>query len=223
MNKSILTNREQRTAVSNILFNTARNIPYIVWGPPGTGKTVTLVEAVLQIKRHTNHRILVCAPANAACDMIATKLLAHCTRNELIRVHSESVDMSSINEYLLEYSNINAGQFIKTSPQELNTYRIVVTTLVLVGRYAASYKPDVVFVDEAAQAPEPEVDIAIGFLRQDRMQLILAGDPKQLGPMCCSKVCESHQYGELLVKLQKLEINIFMVFFYSQKCLYWSD
>lgn len=66
--------------------------PYIVFGPPGTGKTVTIVEAILQIKKNTNKKILVCAPANAACDMLTEKLLKHCNRKELIRIMSENVD-----------------------------------------------------------------------------------------------------------------------------------
>lgn len=65
--------------------------PFIVFGPPGTGKTVTMVEAILQIKKHRKlAKILVCAPANDACDMLALKLQPHCTKEQLIRVNSES-------------------------------------------------------------------------------------------------------------------------------------
>lgn len=38
------------------------------------------------------------------------------------------------------------------------------------------------FIDEAAQALEPEAVIAIGGILQTGGQLVLAGDPKQLGP-----------------------------------------
>ena len=48
------SNVQQSRAVRNILAGTSRPAPYIVFGPPGTGKTVTMVEAMKQV----NHRDL---------------------------------------------------------------------------------------------------------------------------------------------------------------------
>ena len=42
-------NSRQKAAVTRILGAQCSHTPYIVFGPPGTGKTVTLVEAVLQV------------------------------------------------------------------------------------------------------------------------------------------------------------------------------
>jgi len=43
----IETNPEQRRAIESIFYGNTR-CPYIIFGPPGTGKTVTVVEAVYQ-------------------------------------------------------------------------------------------------------------------------------------------------------------------------------
>ena len=65
-------NPSQQKAVMKVIC--AREVA-IVHGPPGTGKTTTLVEAIGEtLKRET--QVLVCAQSNAAVDWIAEQLLA---------------------------------------------------------------------------------------------------------------------------------------------------
>lgn len=66
-------NKSQQEAVTAITQN--ENI-VIVHGPPGTGKTTTLVEAILQLV-HSGEKVLVSAPSNTAVDNIAKGLLKH--------------------------------------------------------------------------------------------------------------------------------------------------
>lgn len=46
----------------------------IVHGPPGTGKTTTLVEAIIETLQREN-QVMVCAPSNAAVDWISEQLM----------------------------------------------------------------------------------------------------------------------------------------------------
>lgn len=45
----------------------------IVHGPPGTGKTTTIVEAIYQLSKREKH-ILVCSPSNSATDLLVERL-----------------------------------------------------------------------------------------------------------------------------------------------------
>jgi ATP-dependent RNA/DNA helicase IGHMBP2 len=63
-------NASQQSAVEAILRN--RDVA-IVHGPPGTGKTTTLVAAIRQLS-HTENTVLVCAPSNTAADLLTERL-----------------------------------------------------------------------------------------------------------------------------------------------------
>ena len=63
-------NATQEAAVNEVLR--AKDVA-IVHGPPGTGKTTTLVEAIYETLRREN-QVLVCAQSNMAVDWIAEKL-----------------------------------------------------------------------------------------------------------------------------------------------------
>ena len=64
-------NRSQEQAVNQVLA--AKDVA-IVHGPPGTGKTTTLVEAIYETLRREN-QVLVCAQSNMAVDWISEKLV----------------------------------------------------------------------------------------------------------------------------------------------------
>ena len=64
-------NPSQQAAVEKIL---AANELAIVHGPPGTGKTTTIIQAIREIVRRDGQKVLVTAPSNAAVDLLSDKL-----------------------------------------------------------------------------------------------------------------------------------------------------
>lgn len=63
-------NESQQKALNHIIA--AKDVA-IVHGPPGTGKTTTLVEGIVKVLEKEK-QVLVCAPSNAAVDLLVEKL-----------------------------------------------------------------------------------------------------------------------------------------------------
>ncbi len=64
-------NMSQNKAVRHIL---STNDIAVVHGPPGTGKTTTIVQAI-RLVLQTEKQVLVCAPTNTAVDLLTEKLI----------------------------------------------------------------------------------------------------------------------------------------------------
>ncbi|XP_044071008.1 putative helicase mov-10-B.1 isoform X2 [Siniperca chuatsi] len=209
-NRQLENNPQQHAAVQRIVAGSSKPAPHLVFGPPGTGKTITLVEAMNQVSRaDPSAHILACAPSNSACDLLCERLMVHMDPHQVYRVYASSRDPRTVPTHLLKYCNWDQGQdgFVCPAKGILMKYTIVVTTMVTAGRLVSGGIPvghfTHVFLDEGGQAVEPECVIAIaGLLSAETGQLVLAGDPKQLGPILRSPF--ALQYGLGLSLLERL-------------------
>ncbi|KAM7423013.1 hypothetical protein PAMA_010850 [Pampus argenteus] len=212
LNRQLESNPEQHAAVQHIVAGSSKPAPHLVFGPPGTGKTITLVEAINQVNRaDPSAHILACAPSNSACDLLCERLMVDKDPHQVYRVYASSRDPRTVPKQLLKYCNWDQGQdaFVFPKKEILMKYTIIVTTMVTAGRLVTGKIPIChfthVFVDEAGQAVEPECIIAIaGLLNPEKGQLVLAGDPKQLGPILRSPLALQHELGlSLLERLMR--------------------
>ncbi|XP_053171020.1 putative helicase mov-10-B.1 isoform X1 [Scomber japonicus] len=211
-NRQLENNPEQYAAVQRIVAGSSRPAPHLVFGPPGTGKTITLVEAMNQVSRaDPSAHILACAPSNSACDLLCERLMVHMDPYQVYRMYTTSRDPRTVPKQLLKHCNWDERQdcFVFPKKKILMKYTVLVTTMVTAGRLVSGGIPighfTYVFVDEAGQAVEPECVIAIaGLLHPDKGQLVLAGDPKQLGPILRSPLALQYELGlSLLERLMR--------------------
>uniref|UniRef100_A0A8D3C744 RNA helicase n=1 Tax=Scophthalmus maximus TaxID=52904 RepID=A0A8D3C744_SCOMX len=145
-------NPPQREAVKRILEGECRPIPYVLFGPPGTGKTITLIEAILQ------------------------------SIPEVLRLYSragEDIRQACYNRIVVSTCS-SAGMFHNLGLQ--------------VGHFTH------VFLDEAGQATEPESSIPMSLVSERDGQIVLAGDPRQLGPIVKSKLAAAFGLGVSLLE-----------------------
>ncbi|XP_028262753.1 putative helicase mov-10-B.1 [Parambassis ranga] len=208
LNCQVENNPEQHAAVLRIVAGSSKPAPHLVFGPPGTGKTITLVEAMNQVSRTDPlAHILACAPSNSACDLLCERLRVHMDPHQVYRMYASSRDPRAVPKDHLKYSNWDEKQdaFVFPEKETLMKYRIIVTTLVTAGRLVSGGIPvghfSHVFVDEGGQAVEPECIIAVaGLLSPEKGLLVLAGDPKQLGPILRSPLALQHGLGLSLLE-----------------------
>lgn len=115
-------NASQTSAVAHILG--AQDLA-IVHGPPGTGKTTTLVAAIKAVIESNDEQVLVVAPSNTAVDLLSEKLtdaglnvlrignavrvserLQQLTLDNKVAAHIQSKEIKKLRKQAAEYKNM---------------------------------------------------------------------------------------------------------------------
>ena len=213
-NPNVGSNPEQWRAVCAIVEGRARSAPYLVWGPPGTGKTTTVVEAVLQLVRGRGApiglRALVCAPSSQAADLLCAALgRVIADRAQLLRVVAPTRDRRDIDAAVLRH--VHGDEAGGTSSSRGPPLRALLAARVVVATLSAAAKLHldpgvprghfgVIVIDEAGHALEPEAVAPVATLLDADGQLVLAGDPAQLGPLVHSQAARLAGLGTSLLE-----------------------
>lgn len=184
-------NWEQKKAVQAICKQNYGTLPYLVSGPPGTGKTKTVIEMALQLIHDDKgvSRVLLCAPSETAADTLAIRLRDYFVPNQLLRLNRPTRTFAEVPSLILHFCHVKDDAFSLPPLEQLLAYRVVVTScrdasLLLQARVTNADMYDLqrnitkvlhpleemvaprlhwtaLLIDEAAQAMEPEALIPI--------------------------------------------------------------
>lgn len=116
--KHALLNPSQQAAIQKIV---EANELAIVHGPPGTGKTTTLVQAIKALIQKDHKQILVVAPSNAAVDLLSEKLSAESLN--VLRIGnparvSESLMSLTLDSKMMQHSSMKDVKKMKKQASE---------------------------------------------------------------------------------------------------------
>ena len=157
---------------------------------------MTIVEGIRQLLRQNPlAKILACAPSNSAADLIAEKLAGALSPDELFRFYAPSRPKEATSSKLEKYSYRVQGTYTIPPMSRMTRFKVIVSTCVSasifhgIGMERGHF--GYIFVDEAGQATEPEVMIAVKTMADNGTRVILSGDHKQLGPIIRSDVARA--------------------------------
>jgi len=123
-------NWEQKKATESICSQNYGTLPFLISGPPGTGKTKTLVEIALQLVKSVDKvsHILICAPSDPAADIILHRLSTYLEATELLRLNRPARTFAEVPGAVLPFCYVSQDKFDLPPFRQLMSYKVVVTT-----------------------------------------------------------------------------------------------
>ena len=94
-------------AAANAIARRRHRIPFLIAGPPGTGKTRTLTAAVMAtLHCQSFASILLCAPSNTAADTLALRLTAALRPGQMLRINDPGRTFAELPEALGPFCHV---------------------------------------------------------------------------------------------------------------------
>ena len=203
-------NKTQEKAVNEVLWT--KDV-MVVHGPPGTGKTTTLVEAINETLRRES-QVLVCAQSNMAVDWISEQLvdrgipvlrvgnptrvndkMLSFTYERKFEGHPEYPQLWSLRKAIREM-RAKRKRGSESYHQQLDRLKSRATLTGAANRVLEGMKFNTLFIDEAAQALEAACWIPI----RKVSRVIFAGDHQQLPPTVKSIAALKAGLGKTLME-----------------------
>ncbi|KAL8801273.1 MAG: hypothetical protein Q9182_004580 [Xanthomendoza sp. 2 TL-2023] len=130
LRRMLFPNDSDGKAVDGVLSRSYGNIPFLVNGPPGTGKTKTMVEIVTQLAFDAENEgaILVCAPSDSAADTLALRLRTHIEPKVMFRLNDFSRTFAEVPQEILPYCYVQSDVFNLPPLPELMACKVVIAT-----------------------------------------------------------------------------------------------
>jgi hypothetical protein len=177
------------------------SLPFLLMGPFGTGKTRVIAASAYHILRtEKDSRILIATHHNGTADYYTSMYFTKETlKQNLNRI--SAVRLTAMN------SRTHLDESVWNLPSgEIRKYQLVITTFITSLHMKNPGQFTHIFIDEGAQAREPECVAAFRFATP-QTRIVIAGDDKQVGPRTTVLGVNAREYGlskSLLERLHSL-------------------
>jgi len=103
-------NASQELAIERCLASTDVSL---IHGPPGTGKTTTVVELILQAVEKQKAKVIACAPSNIAVDNIIERLHSSNHSLKIVRIGHPARLLETVQKVCLDALVANHADYAK--------------------------------------------------------------------------------------------------------------
>ena len=160
----------------------------IYHGPPGTGKTYTLIKELKDILPKIKGNILICAPSNIG----------------VINLYKRAVSLGIYGRLII---NSEFSDNVDILPEEIKLNKKIYFSTISMrsGRKLDGIVFNTIMIDEAAQCPESAI---WGLLRKSVTKLYLAGDHKQLPALVSDKGSKMEFGRSIMQRLLDLGVEM---------------